>query len=324
VKVLIVQIGRIGDMVLVTPLFGALARLVPGVRIHVLCSRHNLAVIDTDPRLAAVHVFRKNPAAWLRLIWRLRRERFDLWIDPKDHHSGESKLFARLGGAARKIGFNRPTESVFDVTVPGSEENLELHAVQRNLQALRSLGYAGRAPVRPELFVDRQTCAQVADPLGGDLSHHVVAHVSAGSESRYWQPDGWRQVIQACQGAGRPVILTCSPDDAATARQLVAACPGAVLFRSHSIREVIALVSQVGAVVTADTSVVHIASAFNIPQVALFPRIKWNFRKFRPLSDGSATVQPGEGESLRDIPAVAVIEKLLPLLASPSSTEQRL
>jgi ADP-heptose:LPS heptosyltransferase len=67
-------------------------------------------------------------------------------------------------------------------------------------------------------------------------------------------------------------------------------------------------------VVTPDTSVVHIASAFNVPQVALFPPVEWNLHKFRPLSDRSVVLQPSEGAPLASIRTEDVIEAMENLL----------
>jgi ADP-heptose:LPS heptosyltransferase len=71
-----------------------------------------------------------------------------------------------------------------------------------------------------------------------------------------------------------------------------------------------ALVPQVCLVVTPDTSVVHIASAFNVPQVALFPPVEWNLNKFRPLSDSSIVLQPKEGETIAAIPVEVVVKAI--------------
>jgi ADP-heptose:LPS heptosyltransferase len=72
----------------------------------------------------------------------------------------------------------------------------------------------------------------------------------------------------------------------------------------------VALAPLVNVVVTPDTSMVHIASAFNIPQIALFPSVEWNLRKFRPLSDSSIVIQPKPGEQLATIPVDDVVKAL--------------
>jgi ADP-heptose:LPS heptosyltransferase len=66
----------------------------------------------------------------------------------------------------------------------------------------------------------------------------------------------------------------------------------------------------VNLVVTLDTSVVHIASAFDVPQIALFPDVEWNLKKFRPLSSLSVVVQPEKGEMVSTIPVERVIGEI--------------
>jgi hypothetical protein len=83
-----------------------------------------------------------------------------------------------------------------------------------------------------------------------------------------------------------------------------------VLFDSASIREVIALMPAIDLVITPDTSVVHIASAFNTPIIALFGCSDSNFNKFRPLSDTAVAIRSQQNTLLGTIKASQVISAI--------------
>ena len=139
-KILVVQIGKIGDMILTTPLFKALHQNMPGAHIHVLASRRGAPVVKGNPHLNAIVVYRKDPLRLFFLFIRIRCMRYDFLIDPKDHYSTESALLAQITRANVKVGFNKPGGNVFSHPLPTQEENFALHAAERNLLPMKSLG----------------------------------------------------------------------------------------------------------------------------------------------------------------------------------------
>lgn len=304
-KILIVQIGRIGDMVLTTPMFRAIGDHLPDAEIHVLTSPRDLSVISNNRRITKIHLYRKNFIALPRLAAQLRSQHYDVWIDPKDHSSGEGSLLASLSGARQKIGFNKPEQHLFDVALPSAETNYGLHVSDRNLLALSSLISVDPSHLnrRPELFVDHD-CAVQFDP------RTVVINISAGNPSRHWPAERWSAVIAECARLSLPVGLMFDPADHAAAKEIAARGGNCLLLDTPTIHHAIAAVSSATLVISPDTSVVHIAAAFNIPIIALYPRVEWNLKKFHPLSDRSAVILPDESQTFQEIPAERVIEKL--------------
>ncbi|HUI92118.1 MAG TPA: glycosyltransferase family 9 protein [Chitinivibrionales bacterium] len=313
-KILIVQIGRIGDMVLTTPLFRAVAEHVPGAEMHVLSSPRGAPVLRGNPRVKKIFVYRKDPFSFCSLMIRLLLTRYDWLIDPKDHASRESALLAGICRAKNKVGFNREGESTFSFPIPSDLENAALHAVARNLACLKPLGMPSTADPRPELFPDARLVKKIKDTILVDDAKTVALNISAGDSSRYWTVEGWAAVAAYCLSKNLRVIVTYKPADGPNAGKLQNLQPRVILYDSPAIGDIVALISLVNLVVTPDTSVVHVASAFDVPQVALFPDIEWNLEKFRPLSRKSVVLQQGKGEAVSTITpdrVVSEIEKML-------------
>lgn len=295
-RILIVQIGRIGDMVLTTPVFDALAERFPEAELHLLASPKGAPVAAHDPRIARIHLHRKGVAGLVSSILALRRERFDVWVDPKDHASTEGALLARWSGAPRRIGFNTEGSRAFTQTVPSDRENASLHAVERNLLALRSLGIDRRGIMRPSLYIESVVEEAVERSLNGATP--AVVNISAGQATRRWREEGWNAVIRYCFGKGMDVALAFQPSDAERAAAFKREFPRLIVPGSPGIGHAAALVKRAALVVTVDTAVVHLASAFDIPVVALYPNVPWNFAKFRPLSTRQEVLMSSEAESL--------------------------
>jgi ADP-heptose:LPS heptosyltransferase len=309
-KILIVQIGKIGDTVLTTPLIRAIAENIPYVEIHVLLSRRGVPVVSGNPHVKKILLYRKDPLHLFATIARIRLGRYDVWVDPKDHYSTEGAVLARMSGVKKKIGFNAPGRRVFSQALPSQEENFSKHAALRNCAPLAFLGIPTTENIRPQLFPDPRLDAAIREEYGPWDGRTALLNISAGDACRLWDIAKWSVAAQWCLRRGLRVLISFQPSDGALARQLHELQPKTRLFHSSSIREMVALAPLVNVVVTPDTSMVHIASAFNIPQIALFPSVEWNLRKFRPLSDSSIVIQPKPGEQLATIPADDVVKAL--------------
>ena len=314
-KILVVQIGKIGDMVLTTPLFRALHHHMPEAHVHILLSRRGAPVALGNPRIKRAFVYRKDPVRLLFLFLRIRCTRFDILIDPKDHFSRESAMIARMVRAKIKVGFNQPGKKNYSHPLPAQEKNFALHAAERNLMPMKSLGISDVSSMRPELFPDPFIQAKIRKRYALHDTQTILLNVSAGDTSRLWEKEKWTEVARYCLRKGFRVLLSFQPSDKTTARHIHKKQPEAYLFHSKSIREMIAFVPLVRMLITPDTSIVHIASAFNVPQIALFPAVEWNLNKFRPLSDSSIVLQPKESEAVAAIPVENVVKAIDKILA---------
>ena len=81
-KILITQLGAIGDMILLTPMIGAINNKYPGAEIHILASILNYMVIENDKRISKIIVYEKTPVKFLKTIMSVRKEKYDFYIDP--------------------------------------------------------------------------------------------------------------------------------------------------------------------------------------------------------------------------------------------------
>jgi ADP-heptose:LPS heptosyltransferase len=137
------------------------------------------------------------------------------------------------------------------------------------------------------------------------LTHRsfVICNLSAGSPNRYWTPQNWILVVRFLLTRNHFIILTSMPSDKELAHMIRTATSDAVcIFPSRSIHDVVALIASAHLVITPDTSAVHIASAFDVPCIALFHSVWWNRYKFAPRSLHSWIVQsPSPSESVQDV-----------------------
>lgn len=181
------------------------------------------------------------------------------------------------------------------------------------LLAYRSPGY----PDGPQWMEDEHEVARwcrLLDWYGipahpGDLSLHrpaaatplpdaTIVHAGSTSAQRRWPPQRFAEVARRLDADGHTVVLTGAPDerDLALSVARVAGLPtDRVLAGRTDLPAVAALVAAARLVVSGDTGVGHLATAYGVPSVVLFGPVppKWwgppaNRPQHRALYHGDA------------------------------------
>jgi len=76
-KILIVRLGKVGDLVVTSFVFEVLKEKYPHLEIHLLTLSSNKDVLRYNPRLTKVIYAKKNPSLYLKIIG-LRKEHYDM------------------------------------------------------------------------------------------------------------------------------------------------------------------------------------------------------------------------------------------------------
>lgn len=310
-KILIILLGRIGDMILSTPMFSAIKKKFPESEIHILASNSNYSIITNNPFIEKVFIFNKAPVKLIETFIKLRKENYDYLIDPKDHYSRESNILARLIKSKIKIGFNPVGKNTYHFGIKSYIENHELHFISRTFLALQHIGIVQQPTIpKPEVYPPNDSINYVGNVLKSiTAKKNLVINISAGSQERIWKSENWMSVINNIDKDKFKIIITYAPSEAMQAKELSENVPHLLLFPSRNFNDVIALISRVNLIITPDTSVVHVASAYNIPIIALYTSYEDVYKKFHPLSDVQKVIFPNiKSYHIQDILPKDVIE----------------
>lgn len=299
-KLIVVQLGRIGDVILQTPLLYALKHTFPEAEIHFLAGRNNAVVAEQIPIIDRVHVHDKIITHLPRLFRTLKREKFDLWIDPKDHYSSESRIFAKHANARFRVGYNEPEKKpAFNIEVPPHDDQFEKHIVDRNLNILRLMGQRIDRKFPLKLESQPETDVAVKQFLTDtSISGYTLINISASKPSRYWPQSSWIDFINSFDG--HHFILSADPKDQDKVTEILNETKNAFFFNTRSIIDVYSTVKFADLVISPDTSVIHIAAAFDRPVIGLYANRDWNLHKFHPLSTENTVLINEESDSLID------------------------
>ncbi|NIH84192.1 glycosyltransferase family 9 protein [Amycolatopsis granulosa] len=126
----------------------------------------------------------------------------------------------------------------------------------------------------------------------------IVVHPGAAYGSRRWPPGRFAEVAREFSAAGHRVVVTGSAAERDLAGELAAAAglpPAAVLAGRTRLTELAALVSGARLLISGDTGVAHLATAYGTPSVLLFgPTAPWRWGPPPGTEDRHVVLWAGE------------------------------
>ncbi|MBS1492168.1 MAG: glycosyltransferase family 9 protein [Bacteroidetes bacterium] len=306
-NILVVQIGKLGDMVLTSPLFYELKNIFPQAKLKVLASPVNKEFVSGLKAVDEVIVYQKNVLKDLFLASRLKKENFDLWIDVKDGYSRTASSLLKLAKPKLALGYNVPNpknEKVFDVDL--KEFTKGKHAVDLSLATVY---YFGKEPVNPKPvltdFIQKETNGK------SDL----LINLSAGDPSRYLDIRKWNALVGNVLdknpsirihliGIEKDAQLLLDIDKTFKTEHIT-------YKYNYDLKELINELNSSKLIISADTSIVHFSSGLNKPIIGLYPKVDWNYERFKPLSDINETIISNSEKGIEDINAEDIYEKFV-------------
>lgn len=299
-RILFIRDDGIGDLMVSMELLRAIREVSPTFTLDLLCSPQNAAFARTLPFVNEVIVHKRE---FLLMAWptwrRLRRNRYDVVIDGRVAIGNVNKqtLCLMLSTGARwRIGVTgRRNDRVYNVPVRVDRIDHWVHAY---VALGRPFGITEdsrdwRARLRlPES--DRADAEATWNRLGG--RPRIVVNPYSASIDRTWPAERFRPVLARAKERlpeATIVIPTMPAGDGAS--ELLARDVGAVAL-PLTFPQVTALVAAADLVVSPDTAITVIASAFEVPVLALMRRHTEQWVPYRvegrvAFSDDPRTIQ---------------------------------
>ena len=274
-NILLIQLRRLGDVILTTPAINALRAKFPEAHISLAVTNECRALLPAIAHVDRFFIFRRGLAD-VGELGRILRQRFDVSIDfTGNDRSALITLAARaprrLAGGRRKL--RRAFRARFYNELVDNAVR-ESHTVDANLALVAPLGITS-APVAPSLSVPATAHAAAQKIIReNDLGNgFVVIHPGTAREEKFWIAERWMEVIKFVHQTTSFRCAVTGSNSPTERRHIDAICTGAGavnLAGQLDLPTLAALISSTRLVVTVDSAPVHLASAMGTPQVALF------------------------------------------------------
>lgn len=329
-KILLGNLGHLGDAVIATSVLPVLKKAFPQAEIGFLAGSWSQEVFKSHPLIHKIFLLdhwklnrseqgfftklKKYFSMRRQVLAQIKKEKYDLALDLYFYFPNsipllwQAKIPQRIGFASG--GFrNFLTDFVFF-------ENKNHYVSEYYLQLLK------KAAVPPAYYSHLNICLKDANtdlgrllPLEFEKKGYLVMHMGAGSELKKWPGEKWRKLAGRLIDEGFLLAFTGRGTKEKAAifeitkkfSQTVNLC-GQLDFAGLQ-----SLIKNASAVISTDSLVSHLAGAYQIPLVVLFAGLN-NFYHWTPPCDWTRPLVKNRA-SLTDSPCEITVEEVQQALA---------
>src|SRR5437868_3887965 len=276
-KILLIQLRRLGDLILTTPAISVLHEHLPGAQIALAVSG------ECAPLLPAIHELQqtfltKRGLGDLSVWTQIHRAGFDCVVDFT--RNDRSAWLTFLSGAPQRIVSDRlKIKSKFRARFYNEFVDCamkEMHTGDYYLALLQPLGISATA--NDPLLALPSAAQQRASSIIADQIRHqpfTIFHPGSARVEKFWEPERWADIIEfAAKELGLFPVLS------GGSTELERAHLTAIREKLHTtvldlsgqldLLSLAALIEYARLLVTVDSAPMHLASAAGTPQVILF------------------------------------------------------
>ena len=346
-NILLLQLKRVGDLVLTTPVIEALRDKFPEAVLTLIVSREGAPLLPAITGVDRTHVIQRKLGD-VKIFRAVSREKFDYCIDFTGND--RSALLAWLSGAQKRIVSNwTRVQSKFRAGAYNefvADRVSDLHTIDFHFSLIEPLGIRDASTT-----IKLQVPAAAREKVNEICRAHriddpfVIFHPGSARTEKFWHAQRWAEVIDYARAVLKftPVLTSGSSaleqrhiaeiknrlsSTRGASRSEAATAPIVDLSGKVDLLTLTALIEQARMIVTVDTAPMHLAAAMETPQVVLFGPTNpfhWRPRQSRALILQGTSIAPAveftpehPRYSMNDISTEAVIDAMNSLLSAPA------
>ncbi|OPY61704.1 MAG: Lipopolysaccharide core heptosyltransferase RfaQ [Pelotomaculum sp. PtaU1.Bin065] len=292
-KIIVSEIGHIGDLIFSTPVFSIIKNNFPDSHIYALINPVAQPLLEGNPYIDGILTYdhfrlSRNRVCFFKKMYRTIREYgalknhlrvggFDLGLDLRHFYPTTIQLLV-LGGVGFVAGFgNRGHGYLLDKKLSLCPD---LHEVEQKVHALAQLGL--RVPPKEHIKLQIYLEEEVEDKIRKLLSSSgidanwtiCVIHPGCGQRARLWTNEGWARVADFLVKQSIQVIFTGGNNE----KSLIQDIKNILGPKNHcldlsgalSLKELMALIKLADFFMGLESAPSHIAAAVETPVICLY------------------------------------------------------
>lgn len=256
-KILIIRFSSIGDIILTTPAIRCIKLQYKNVELHYLTKYKYKDILLHNPYLDSCHYFDNN---FSEVIKNLKQEKYDIIIDL--HNNMRSKML-RLALATKNYVYNKENFKKFLLINFGLNFS-KLHTVDRYFLPLKDL----------QIKNDNNGLDIIIDDncnVDFNTSQKYISWCIGGSFENKKLSD--EQIVYVCNKLNLPIVFIGGPNEYDLAEKIITKSSNNKLYNfcgKINFSESSFLVKKSNLLLTNDTSILHVGSAFKIPTISFW------------------------------------------------------
>ena len=304
-NILLIQLKRIGDLILTTPAIAAVREKLPDAKITLIVaagSRELVPAIRGVDETLVAHGKIADAANWFRVA----RRPYDYCFDFT--RTDRSAFITLLSGATQRITADHPR---FRTMVRALSYNRlvdlpinDMHTVDYHLGLLQPLGIHHASPMI-ELDLPAAAVAnadRILSDAGLIAGEFLLLHPGSARLEKFWEPERWAAIVDLAAEHGLQCVITGgrSPLEQAHISEVRSHCRRQFIDLSGQLDllTLAAVIDRARLLTTVDSAPVHFAVAMRTPVVVLFGPT--NPLHWRPRFTPAAVLLAGNAEPVSE------------------------
>jgi len=273
VKVLIIRFSSIGDIVLTTPIIRCLKKQIPNCEVHFLTKKSFHSILKHNTYISKIHTIEKNVS---ECVAELKKEKFDFVVDL--HHNLRSAQVKRALGT-KKSSFNKLNVEKWLLVNLKINKLPNVHIVDRYFETVKELGVSNDH-FGLDYFIFEEDKINTQNMFGIAAGNY---HCLVAGGSYFTKQIPLNKLQDICTASDKQLIILGGKEDSDTGVVLAREFPGKVFNACGklNINQSASVIQQADKIITSDTGLMHIASAFKkdvyslwgntIPEFGMYP-----------------------------------------------------
>lgn len=300
-RILVLRQDRIGDLLVSVPFFKILREKLPHSSIEILLSFRNFsAKVCIAKYVDEVLVLPRNIFKRIFLLFKLKKRNYDLIIDLFDNSSFTSSLLINFLKPKFALGFDKENRNVYTHVVP-LPNKMQIHIVDRICNLLIPFG-VNHIQIEKKL----EYPIVKSNKLPPKTKQRVGIVIAGSTKSKYWGVKKIASLIAMLNSKFEFEIVLFGTKKYLAEISLLGELQNTLIAPfTCNFDEFASMVASCDYLVSPDTSVVHLASAFQIPIVVLYTFVDKQFgmpwlpykTKYRELiskENGYSDIEPNQ------------------------------
>ena len=265
--------GKIGDMVVNSLMFREIKKVYPDTKIGVITRGAAIDIIKNNPNVDEIYEYHKDRKKIKDLALKIKEEKYDLLIDFSEMLRVNQMMLINLCGARINIGLDRKDWKLFDLSIEsGKDFKWTEHITKRYLAYLIKLGLKKEnIDISYDIYLKDE---KKYEAFFNEIKENkkLILNPYGASKHKSFSIETLENIITYLKDKDIAIILTYFGDKYKELEFLEKKYKYVYIPKKiESILDTAILIKKSDYVISPDTSIVHIASAFNKKMITVYP-----------------------------------------------------
>ena len=265
--------GKIGDMIVNSLMFREIKKVYPDIKIGVIARGAAIDIIKDNPNVDKIYEYYKDRKKIKDLALKIKEEKYDLLIDFSEMLRVNQMMLINLCGTRINIGLDRKDWELFDLSIEsGKDFKWTEHITKRYLAYLIKLGLKKEnIDISYDIYLEDE---KKYEAFFNEIkeSKKLILNPYCASKHKSFSIETLENIITYLKDKDIAIILTYFGDKYKELEFLEKKYKYVYIPKKiESILDTAILIKKSDYVISPDTSIVHIASAFNKKMITVYP-----------------------------------------------------